>query len=194
MYIPLPLHEPFTIAMRYLLLSLVPLCLLATAALVRAKRSHPEPVRGFEPRRYLGKWYEFARMPVWFERGLVNVTATYSLREDGMISVVNEGDREEDGTHKVARGKAKFASGEDTGHLRVSFFGPFYADYIIVELDKQEYRYALVSGGGTRTLWILSREPEMDHSVVEHLVARADSLGFDTGRLIFTPQKTGTGW
>jgi len=146
-----------------------------------------EPVSGFDLNRYLGKWYEIARLPTWFERDLVNVTATYSLRSDGKVKVVNEGyKRTRSGKHKVAVGKAKFAKSPDKGYLKVSFFGPFYADYIIVELDP-EYQYAIVASS-RKYLWILSREPKMDSTVLDKLVKRAQELGFDTSRLYFTPQ------
>jgi apolipoprotein D and lipocalin family protein len=162
--------------------------LFAAFKLIRPSKARFEPVRGFEPRRYLGTWYEIARMPVWFEKGLVNVTATYTLRDEKRIAVLNEGDRLRDGTHTSARGKATFASAPDVAHLRVSFFGPFYADYIIAELDRQSYRYALVVGNSPRTAWILSREPALDHHIVNHLRQTAHRLGIDTSRLYYTPQ------
>jgi apolipoprotein D and lipocalin family protein len=146
-----------------------------------------EPVSGFELNRYLGKWYEIARLPVSFEKGLVNVTATYSLRKDGKVKVVNEGFKNaKDGKHKVAKGKAKFGGSPDQGYFRVSFFWPFYADYIIVELDPG-YAYAMVASS-PKYLWILSREPKMDKNVLNTLIEKAGKLGFDTSKLYFTPQ------
>jgi apolipoprotein D and lipocalin family protein len=146
-----------------------------------------EPVSGFDLNRYLGKWYEIARLPNSFEKDLVNVTATYSLRDNGKVKVINEGYKKtKNGKHSIAEGKAKFAKSPDKGYLRVSFFWIFYSDYIIVELDP-EYKYAMVASSH-KYLWILSREPEMDNTVLDELVKRAQELGFDTGRLYFTPQ------
>jgi apolipoprotein D and lipocalin family protein len=147
-----------------------------------------QPVSGFDLDRYLGKWYEIARLPARFERDLVNVTATYSLRKDGKVRVVNEGYKKtREGKHKVAVGKAKFAGARDEGYLRVSFFGPFYGDYVIIELDQNEYSYAVVASS-LKYLWILSREPQMDRALIESLIEEAKGLGFDTDRLYFTPQ------
>jgi apolipoprotein D and lipocalin family protein len=147
-----------------------------------------QPVSGFELNRYLGKWYEIARLPFKYEKDLVNVTATYSLRKDGILKVVNEGYKKtKDGKHKVANGKAKFGESPDQGYLRVSFFGPFYGDYVIVELDPN-YTYALVASS-PKYLWILSREPKLDRGIIDTLVEKARKLGFETNRLYFTPQE-----
>jgi len=147
-----------------------------------------EPVTGFDINRYLGKWYEIARMPVWFEKGLVNVTATYSLMDDGKVKVVNAGHKNtKDGKIKVANGKAKFGNSTDRGYFRVTFFWPFYGDYIIVDLDP-DYRYAVVASS-PEYLWILSREPKMEKELLNSLVEKAKKLGFDTDKLYFTPQE-----
>jgi len=147
------------------------------------------PVEGFELQRYLGTWYEIARMPNWFERDLVNVTATYSPRDDGKITVLNQGYKPgQDGKRKQARGRAKFAGDPATGHLKVSFFGPFYANYIIIDLDKADYQYALVAGSKHKFLWILSRTPQMDEALYNRLVAYATELGFDPEKLYKVPQ------
>jgi apolipoprotein D and lipocalin family protein len=146
-----------------------------------------EPVSGFDLNRYLGKWYEIARLPNPFEKELVNVTATYSLRSDGKVKVVNEGYKQTRlGKHKVAVGKAKFAKSPDRGYLRVSFFWIFYGDYVIIELDP-DYHYAMVASSH-KYLWILAREPKMDSAVLDNLIKRAQELGFDTSKLYFTPQ------
>jgi apolipoprotein D and lipocalin family protein len=146
------------------------------------------PVTGFDLKRYLGTWYEIARLPTPFEKGLVNVTATYSLRNDGKVKVLNAGYKGgKSGKRSSATGKAKFAAAPDLGHLRVSFFGPFYADYIIVELDGEGYRYAMVASSYDY-LWILCRDPKLPRDVLDRLIARADELGFDTGKLYMVPQ------
>lgn len=145
------------------------------------------PVSDFNLDRYLGKWYEIARLPAPFEKDLVNVTATYSLKPDGKVKVLNEGYKKtKEGKHKRAEGKAKFAKTPDIGYFKVSFFGPFYADYMIIILDP-EYRYAMVASGH-KYLWILGREPNLDQAVLDDLVAQARELGFATDKLIFTPQ------
>jgi apolipoprotein D and lipocalin family protein len=143
------------------------------------------PVTGFDVNRYLGTWYEIARLDHSFEKGLEKVTAHYSLKEDGGIRVVNKGFDETRQQWREAEGKAYFINDPQTGRLKVSFFGPFYGSYNIIELDHSGYQYALVSGPSTSYLWILARQPDLDRGVLEKLVARAESLGFDTGQLIY---------
>ena len=143
------------------------------------------PVSGFDVNRYLGTWYEIARLDHSFERGLEKITAHYSLREDGGLRVVNRGYDRKQGEWREAEGKAYFIDDPQTGRLKVSFFGPFYGGYNIIELDHDGYRYALVCGPDTSYLWILARQPDLDRKLVERLVARAASLGFDTRQLIY---------
>lgn len=147
-----------------------------------------EPVSGFELERYLGTWYEVARLDHRFERGLTRVTATYSLREDGGVRVVNRGYDGESGEWDEAVGKAYFVGANDIGHLKVSFFGPFYGGYNVVELDKQGYQYSLVAGPDRSYLWILSRTPALSPERLRMLVDRAAELGFPTEQLIFVDQ------
>ena len=142
-------------------------------------------VRGFDVQRYLGKWYEIARLDHSFERGLSRVTAEYSLRDDGDIRVINRGYDASKGKWDQAEGKAKFVSGPDTGALKVSFFGPFYGAYNIIELDQENYRYALVVGPDTSYLWILARSPELEPAVLESLLEAAREIGVDTSELIY---------
>ena len=143
------------------------------------------PVTGFQAERYLGTWYEIARLDHSFERGMSRVTAQYTRRDDGGIDVLNRGWVDADKAWKQASGKAYFVDGPDTGYLKVSFFGPFYGAYGIFELDKADYRYALVSGPDTSYLWLLARSPTLDAATQQRLVARAAALGFDTSKLIF---------
>lgn len=143
------------------------------------------PVSGFDVNRYLGTWYEIARLDHSFERGLEKITAHYSLREDGGLKVVNRGFDRQRGEWREAEGKAYFIDDPQTGRLKVSFFGPFYGGYNIIELDHDGYRYALVCGPDTSYLWILARQPDLDREIVDRLVARASSLGFDTQQLIY---------
>lgn len=143
-----------------------------------------EPVQGFEPDRYLGTWYEIARLDHSFERGLSRVTAQYGKRDDGGISVLNRGYDAEKGEWSEAEGKAYFVQSEDVGHLKVSFFGPFYSAYGVFELD-EEYQYAWVAGHDRDYLWLLARSPEPDQAMIDRFVRRAAELGYDTGELIF---------
>lgn len=142
-------------------------------------------VTDFELDRYLGKWYEIARLDHSFERGLSNITAEYSLRDDGGVQVINSGFSIEDNEWQQAEGKAYFVNETDKGHLKVSFFGPFYGSYIVFELDKKDYQYAFVSGPDTSYLWLLSRKPQLDAKVTEQFVKRSQELGFDTSKLIY---------
>ena len=146
-----------------------------------------EPVTGFDADRYLGTWYEVARLDHRFERGLTKVTATYAARDDGGIDVLNRGYDAAAGEWQEARGRARFVGPRDVGQLEVSFFGPFYGGYNIVDLDP-DYTHSLVVGPSRSYLWILSREPDPPREVVDRLVARARALGFDTDALIFVSQ------
>ena len=146
-----------------------------------------EPVRNFDIKRYLGRWYEIARLDHPFERGLEKIYAEYSLREDGGVKVVNRGFDPESGKWKEATGKAYFVADENIGMLKVSFFGPFYGGYNIIALDR-DYSYALVCGPNRDYLWILSRTPEMEESIKTELIKKAKALGFDTDKLIFVRQ------
>ena len=146
------------------------------------------PVTGFDVSRYLGSWYEIARLDHSFERGLEQVTAEYSLRADGGIRVVNRGFDSASNRWEEADGKAYFIGPDDVGRLKVSFFGPFYGAYNIIELDKQDYRYALVCGPNKKYLWILAREPSLDKPTIDRLTKTASTLGFDTDQLIFVSQ------
>jgi apolipoprotein D and lipocalin family protein len=140
------------------------------------------PVGGFEADRYLGRWYEVARLPHRFERGLTDVTADYARNADGTIRVTNRGWSARGNEWKVAEGKAKFTSTPDVGQLKVSFFGPFYGLYTVVELDPG-YRWAMVVGPGTGYFWLLSRTPELDEATIATLIARAGEIGIDTAKI-----------
>ncbi|HCC47624.1 MAG TPA: lipocalin [Elusimicrobia bacterium] len=148
-----------------------------------------EAVDGFELDRYLGTWHEVARLDHSFERGLVSVTADYSLRADGGVKVLNKGFDPAKKIWKEAEGRAYFTGDKKTGRLKVSFFRPFYGGYNIIELDKSGYTYSLVAGPSRSYLWILARTPELPPAVLEKLTARAAALGFDTGALIYPGAK-----
>lgn len=148
-----------------------------------------KPVDNFELEKYLGKWYEIARLDHSFERGLTRVTADYSLREDGGVRVLNRGYSVKDNTWKEAEGKAYFVRGSDQGYLKVSFFGPFYGSYVVFELDHEHYQYSLVCGPDKSYLWILARDPEIAEDIKSALVAKAAELGFETSKLIFVDHR-----
>jgi len=143
-----------------------------------------EPVEGFELDRYLGTWYEIARMDHSFERGLSNVSAQYNLR-DGGVTVINRGYNVTKGKWKEAVGKAFFIGDPSIGRLKVSFFGPFYGAYNIVALDQEAYQWSLVVGPDTDYLWILSRDTKLEKATKDQILATASSHGFNTDELIF---------
>ena len=147
------------------------------------------PVQNFELERYLGTWYEIARFDHRFERGLNYVTAEYQLNEDGTVKVINRGKDRDTGEWEQAEGLAKLVGDEQTGHLKVSFFGPFYASYVIAALD-DDYQYSLVTGPNRDYLWILSRTPSLDNETLNSLVSKARELGYATDQLIYVQQKT----
>ena len=143
------------------------------------------PVANFDLNRYMGKWYEIARLDHSFERGLERITAEYSMRDDGGVSVVNRGYSIEDKEWKVAEGKAYFVDEENKGYLKVSFFGPFYGSYVVFEIDQEGYEYAFVSGPNTSYLWLLSRTAQVQQEIIERFKRISKELGFDTSKLIF---------
>lgn len=142
------------------------------------------PVADFQVDRYLGTWYEIARLDHRFERGMTDVTATYSRNADGSINVLNCGYDVDKGRWDSAEGTAKFRSREDVASLKVSFFRPFYGGYHVIELD-DKYEYALVAGPSRDYLWILARSPELSQDTVHMLVDKAHDLGFLTNDLIY---------
>lgn len=148
------------------------------------------PVQGFEVDRYLGRWYEIARLDHRFERGLEQVSADYSLRPEGGITVINRGFSTAENSWKEAAGKAFFVDNDGEGHLKVSFFGPFYSSYVIFELDEENYQYAFVSGANKSYLWLLARTPAVEESLKTEFQTRASALGFDSNELIWVNHDT----
>jgi apolipoprotein D and lipocalin family protein len=144
-------------------------------------------VKPFDSGRYLGKWYEIARLDFRYERGLNNTTANYSLNDDGTIKVVNSGYNVEKKEWQEAIGKAKFVGATNEGKLKVSFFGPFYSGYNVIALD-DEYKYALIAGRSLDYLWILSREKTISNSTKLKYLELAKGLGYDTDALIWVEQ------
>jgi len=170
--------------LKYLPYLLLPLVLTACTGIPDGVK----PVSSFELDRYLGKWYEIARLDHSFERGLEKVTAEYSLREDGGVRVLNRGFSTKKGEWDESEGKAYFVQDENTGHLKVSFFGPFYGSYVVFELDQTNYSYAFISGPDTSYLWLLAREPTVDEAVMTQFRERSSALGFDINELILVNQ------
>ncbi len=144
-------------------------------------------VEPFSLNQYLGRWYEIARLDHHFEKGLDCVTASYSKREDGGVRVVNRGVNLDKGKVSEAVGKAYFVKDDNTGRFKVSFFGPFYAGYNILELD-DNYSHALIAGPNRDYLWILSRTPQLPAQTRQALIQRAADLGFPTDELVFPDQ------
>lgn len=160
---------------------------LATLVLLAGCTGVPdgiEPVRGFDAARYLGTWYEIARLDHRFERGLDDVSATYAPNPDGSIAVVNRGLERGQCRWKEARGRAVFLGARDRASLAVTFFWPFAGGYHVFALDERDYGWALVSGPSRDYLWILARSPEVPEAVRIDLVARARALGFPVDQLI----------
>ena len=141
-------------------------------------------IQDFDQEKYLGNWYEIARMDFVFQKNLSNTTAEYSLNEDGTIKVVNRGFNYIKNEYVAATGKVKFAGDSNEGKLKVSFFGPFYSGYNIIALDS-DYKYALVAGKSLKYLWLLSREKAMPQEVKEAYLKTAKDLGCDTSELIW---------
>lgn len=144
-----------------------------------------QPVNNFELDRYLGTWYEIARLDHSFERGLTRIQAEYSLRDDGGVRVLNKGYSVENQAWQEAEGKAYFVESPDQGYLKVSFFGPFYGSYVVFGLDQENYQYAFVSGPDTSYLWLLARTPQVAPEVLEAFKQAARERGFDTEQLIY---------
>lgn len=147
-------------------------------------------VKELNVQKYLGTWYEIARFDHRFERGLVGVTAEYSMRDDGKIKVLNSGYKNSlDGELSQAVGKAKIPDPiNDPAKLKVSFFLFFYGDYYVMELDKN-YQWALIGSSSDKYLWILSRKPQMETELYNDLLDKLQKRGYDVSKLIKIEQK-----
>lgn len=142
------------------------------------------PVSQLDLGRYTGRWYEIARLDHRFERGLTDVRATYAVRPDGTVAVVNEGWDPDAGAWRRAEGTARRRGEPGGGSLEVSFFGPFRGGYHVVAIDPG-YGHALVAGPSRRYLWILAREPRLSAATRAALVGRARDLGFAVEDLVW---------
>ncbi len=163
---------------------------LFTSCVGQKEMINKSVVKKLELPKYLGTWYEIARYDHRFERGLVGVTADYSMRPDGKIKVVNSGYKNTlDGEYREAVGKAKIPDPENApAKLKVSFFWIFYGDYYVLELD-EDYRWAVIGSSSDKYLWILSRTPQMAPEVYNDLLQRIKQRGYDTSALIKVKQK-----
>ena len=148
-----------------------------------------ETVNFVDLNRYVGKWYEIARYPNSFQKSCVGSMATYSLRDDGKINVVNECyDKSFSGKLRSAKGKAWVVDKETNARLKVSFFWPFAGDYWIIELG-QDYEYAVIGHPRRKYLWILSRTPAMADDVYQSILTRLQEQEYDTAKLIISEQQ-----
>ena len=147
-------------------------------------------VKELDVQRYMGTWYEIARYDHSFERGLVGVTANYSMRDDCKIKVINSGYKNSlDGKFSQAVGKVKIPDSENApAKLKVSFFLFFYGDYFVMELDK-DYQWAVIGSSSDKYLWILSRSPQMQNELYTMLLNRLKQRGYDVSNLIKVEQK-----
>jgi apolipoprotein D and lipocalin family protein len=166
------------------------LCLVgagcATTTTERLRLPELQTVPRVDLGRYLGTWYEVASFPQRFQRGCTATTATYALRDDGEIDVVNRCRKDSpDGPEKVARGRARIVDPSSKAKLEVSFFWPFWGDYWIIDLGA-DYEYAVVGHPGRDYLWILSRTPTMTADVYEAILQRLTAQGYETNRLVRT--------
>lgn len=159
-----------------------------TSGGARADLPPLETVPEVDLQRYLGTWYEIARIPQRFQRGCTATTATYSLEEDGDIRVLNRCRKGSlDGPLDEAEGRARVVDEETNAKLEVSFFGPFWGDYWILELGP-DYEYAVVGHPSRDYLWILSRSPTMEPELYQAILRRLEGQGYETERLVRTEQ------
>ena len=147
-----------------------------------------KPVKNFDVLKYLGKWYEIARLDYKYERNLINVTAEYTPNPDGSIKVKNTGYDVDKETWETRIGEAEFVGRKDRGRLKVSFFKPIWSGYNIIDIDK-DYKHALVVGNNTKYLWILSRDKDIPDEVRDEFLIKAIKLGYSTTDLIWTHQE-----
>jgi len=174
--------------MMTLRLGVVTMALVTFAGVAPAKEPELTVVDSVELDRYLGEWYEIASYPAWFHRNCTAVTARYSLRDDGRIKVVNSCRKGSlDGKLKLSTGRAKVVDTDTNAKLKVSFFGPFWGNYWIIDLDP-DYQWAVVGEPKRKYLWILSRTRSMDEGVYEQILARLPDKGYDPSGLQRTVQ------
>jgi apolipoprotein D and lipocalin family protein len=170
---------------RVLVMGFVVLAVLLATRRSAAARSSLKTVASVDLARYAGLWYEIARYPNSFQKGCLGTTASYTLRDDGTVGVVNSC-RNEDGSIREVHGKA-WSVDKSNARLKVSFFWPFRGDYWIIELG-ENYEYAVVASPNRKLLWVLSRAPQLDESLYGKILQKVEAQGFDPSRIIRTPQ------
>jgi len=163
---------------------------LSVLASCTGKPDGIEPVRPFNAQRYRGEWFEIMRLDHSFERGLTNVTATYTLRDDGSVGVLNRGYDRIKCRWKEVDGRAVFQGTQDTASLSVTFFWPLAGGYHVFALDRQDYGWAMISGPSRSYLWILARQPDLPADIRNRLVEQARRLGFPVDDLILVDHST----
>lgn len=161
---------------------------LTGCKLMKPVKSRTDVISTFDLNSYLGKWYEICRLDFFWEKGLSQVTAEYSMKKNGMVEVKNRGFNDKKQKWSQSIGKAKPIDSQEKGTLKVSFFGPFYSAYNIVKIDP-EYKYALVFGRNTDYMWILSREKTIPERIKQEYVEYAHQAGYDTTKLVWTRQE-----
>ena len=166
-----------------MLLALAMLIFALTAYAESRKQLNTTTVTNLDLQKFMGRWYEIARLDNRFERGMTDVVAEYTLLDDGTIRIVNSGMR--DGKYHQTVGRGKLSS--EVGRLRVSFFMFFYSDYNILEMA-QDGQWGLVGGNSPKYLWILSREKQLPADVINHIIGLARGRGYDTNALIFSAE------
>ncbi len=168
---------------------LLPFGLILALLVTGCEEKKPQkvnPVENFKLNEYLGTWYEIVRLEHRFEKGMEAISATYSMREDGGVKVLNKGYKTKEKEWSEAEGKAYFVKSPNEGFLKVSFFGPFYGSYIVMDTDYKTY--TMISGPDLSYFWILSRTPTLDEKILNRLLAQAKEAGFDTSKLIYPDQ------
>ena len=169
--------------------TLISALLMGMCMATSAQQINNNTITHFDLNRYLGKWYEIARYDHTFERDLVGTTAEYTLRKDGKIKVLNSGHLDSlDGPYKESIGKAKPNRNGKPGQLRVSFFGPFYGDYYILDLAP-DYSYSVVGSSNPKYLWILSRTPKLSSQTTAKILNNLQQRGYNTSKLIWVKQQ-----
>lgn len=166
----------------YLFLLLLPVLLFANSSTLQIPT-----VKNFHLNKYLGTWYEIARMPHKFEKNLHHVTATYSLLDNGKIEVKNRGYNIKKEVWKDAFGKAWVPDENNPSELKVTFFWPFSAAYRIIYLE-EDYSLALVTSKSSKYFWMLSRSPELEEGYYNNLIEKAKGWGFDTSQFVKVQQ------
>lgn len=142
------------------------------------------PVTGFDIEKYMGKWYEIARLDYKYEKNLSNTTAEYRLNKGGTVQVINRGYNEKSGKWVEAKGEVLFRDEKEKAALKVSFFKPFYSGYNVVGLDAN-YSAAMIAGNDLNYLWIISRDKELAADIRDSFLDLAEGIGYDTAALIW---------